>query len=99
MIYMGMKHLAEIAARLLAAGRAESDPVAVVTEASHSGQRVVETTLARCVADTQGLEPPAIICIGGVVTLRQMLDWQAMAQGAPPRTLDPFRRGHPAAAS
>ena len=31
--------------------------------------------------------------------LRQMLDWQGLAAGAAPRSLDPLQRGHTAEAS
>ena len=46
-----------------------------------------------------GLEPPAVICVGRAVLLRQMLDWQGLAAGATPRSLDPLQRGHTAEAS
>ncbi|SEM82586.1 uroporphyrinogen-III C-methyltransferase [Palleronia pelagia] len=97
-IYMGMKHIAQIAGALLDAGRAPSEPVAVVTQATTGDQRVVETTLARCADDiaAAALEPPAIICVGRATLMRQALDWQAMAAGAAPRNTDPLDRGRPA---
>ena len=97
-IYMGMKHLAEIAAKLIAAGRAPSEPVAITTAATTPEQRTLETTLGACAADaeTAGMAPPSIICVGHAVSLRQVLDWQAMAAGASPRDLDPLDRGRPA---
>jgi uroporphyrin-III C-methyltransferase len=97
-IYMGMKHIAQIATALLAAGRDPAEPVAVVTEATTPAQKVLETTLATCAADlaASGLEPPAIICVGRATLMRQTLDWQAMAAGAAPRHLDPLGRGRPA---
>jgi uroporphyrin-III C-methyltransferase len=97
-LYMAIKHIAEIAAKLIAAGRSPSEPVAVTTTATLAEQRTVETTLADVAADiaAAGLAPPAIICVGQAVTLRQVLDWQAMAAGAPPRDLDPLHRGRPA---
>ncbi len=93
-IYMGMKHIAQISAALLAAGRAPSEPVAVVTNATLPAQSVLETTLAACTTDIAdaGLEPPAIICVGRSALMRQTLDWQAMARGVPPRDLDPLGR-------
>ena len=45
-IYMGIKHIGEIAARLIAAGRSQSEPVAVTTTATLAAQRTIETTLA-----------------------------------------------------
>lgn len=97
-IYMGMKHIGQIAASLLQAGRPRSEPVAVVTTATTDDQRVLETTLGNCPADiaASGLEPPAIICVGQSVLMRQVLDWQAMAAGQPPRNTDPLGRGRPA---
>ena len=97
-IYMGMKHIAQIAGQLLGAGRAASEPVAVVTTATTDQQQVLETTLGTIVDDlaASGLEPPAIICVGRSVLMRQVLDWQGMAAGEAPRNLDPLGRGRPA---
>ncbi len=97
-IYMGMKHIARIAEQLRAAGRPDAEPVAVVTTATLVGQQVLETTLGQVVADIDGagLEPPAIICVGRSVLMRQVLDWQAQAAGDAPRNLDPLSRGRPA---
>lgn len=97
-IYMGMKHIAQIAASLLAAGRPASEPVAVVTTATTEHQRVLETKLGTIQADiaTAGLEPPAIICVGHAVRMREVLDWQGQMAGVPIRNLDPLDRGRPA---
>ena len=97
-IYMGMKHIGQITAQLLDAGRPASEPVAVVTTATTAEQQVLETTLGTVVDDiaSAGLEPPAIICVGRSVLMRQVLDWQGMAAGEAPRNLDPLDRGRPA---
>lgn len=97
-IYMGMKHIRTIATALREAGRPGDEPVAVVTGATTPDQQVLETTLARVEEDiaTSGLEPPAVICIGRSVLMRQVLDWQALARGEAPRDLDPLGRGQPA---
>ncbi|MBQ2262155.1 MAG: uroporphyrinogen-III C-methyltransferase [Loktanella sp.] len=97
-IYMGMKHIAQIAAHLIAAGRSLSEPAAVVTTATTKDQQVLETTLGTIVEDiaAANLEPPAIICIGRSVLMRQVLDWQGMAAGDAPRNLDPLGRGRSA---
>ncbi|MEM7295547.1 MAG: uroporphyrinogen-III C-methyltransferase [Pseudomonadota bacterium] len=99
-IYMGMKHLAEIAAELLSAGRSPDEPVGIVCAATTEAQRVLETTLSRAAEDVKSAEltPPAVICIGDAVRLRQVLDWQSMGQGAAPRDLDPLALGRPAEA-
>ncbi len=97
-IYMGIKHAAQIAQALLAAGRDPEEPVAVVAGATTKTQKVLETRLDRMadhIAETR-LEPPAIICIGRATLMRQVLDWQGQLAGIAPRDLDPLRRGLPA---
>ena len=85
-VYMGMKHVGEIAAKLIAAGRSAEEPAAVVVSASTPQQRVLDTTLGRMEADiaASGLEPPAILCIGEGVRMRHALDWQSLALGMAP---------------
>ncbi|MCL4166850.1 UNVERIFIED_CONTAM: hypothetical protein GTU68_015725 [Idotea baltica] len=97
-IYMGMKHIAHITSQLLQAGRPKTEPVAIVTNATTPHQQVLETTLGTCVADIEaaGAEPPAIICVGRAVEMRQVLDWQGQIAAEPPRNLDPLGRGRPA---
>lgn len=91
-MYMAMKHLAEIAGKLIEAGRSADEPVAIVTDATTERQKVLETTLSRAAEDAKAAEvvPPAIICVGRSVLLRQQLDWIAMAAGQAPRSLDPL---------
>jgi uroporphyrin-III C-methyltransferase len=100
-IYMGMKHATQITQSLLDAGRAPDEPCAVVCSATTGDQKVLETTLSHMAADisASGLEPPAILCIGRSVLMRQVLDWQGMMEGAAPRDVDPLGRGRPAEAS
>ena len=99
-IYMGMKHMERITDELLAAGRAHDEPCAVVTSATTPDQQVLETTLGTMVADIEksSLKPPAIVCIGKSVLMRQTLDWASMAKGIAPRNTDPLGRGRPAEA-
>jgi uroporphyrin-III C-methyltransferase len=96
-IYMGMKHAGRIAASLIEGGRPADDPCAVVCQATTPNQRVLETRLDRLEADiaAAGLTPPAILCIGRSVLLRQVLDWQGMIAGQAPRNLDPLGRDTP----
>jgi uroporphyrin-III C-methyltransferase len=93
-MYMAMKHIAQISASLIAAGRRSDEPVAFVCNAATSGQQVLETTLGEAVAavEASGLEPPAIVVVGEVVRLRSSLDWLGALAG---RRLqpDPFRQG------
>ena len=85
--YMALKHLPEIADRLLSAGRRPEEPVALVSKASLPDQVVLETTLGGCAADAvaAGFEPPALIVFGEVVRLRSGLDWLGALAG---RVLD-----------
>jgi uroporphyrin-III C-methyltransferase len=82
-IYMALKHIAIIAARLLAAGRPGDEPVAVVSRATTEAQRVLETTLGQVAAAVaaSGIEPPALVVVGEVVRLRAALDWLGAMQG------------------
>ncbi len=99
-IYMGMKHLAEIACALIAAGRDPGEPVAIVTRATAPDQQVLETRLGVAAAEAAAAKviPPAIICIGRAVLMRQALDWIGQMAGEAPRALDPLGRGRPAEA-
>ncbi len=82
-IYMAMKHIAQIVANLMAAGRSPGEPVAFVCNASTPQQQVLETTLGTAEADVaaSGLLPPAIVVIGAVVGLRPSLDWLGALSG------------------
>ncbi len=82
-MYMALKHLAQIAAALIEAGRAPTEPAAIVVSATTGAQQVLETTLGSAAADLQasGLEPPAIVVVGEVVRLRAALDWLGALAG------------------
>ena len=97
-IYMGMKHATHISRQLIEGGRAPNEPVAVVTAATTPDQNVVETTLGTLEADiaSSGIAPPAIICVGHAVRMRDVLNWQAQAAGIAPVNVDPLGRGRPA---
>jgi len=87
-MYMAMKHMGQIAANLIAAGRSVDEPVAFVCDAATPAQTVLETTLGRAEADmlSAGIEPPAIVVVGEVVRLRASLDWFGALDG---RVLQP----------
>ena len=89
-----MKHIDRISSHLIEAGRSVDEPVAIVTDATLSNQRVLETTLGRASEDAanEGFGAPAIICVGRAVLMRQALDWAAMASGEAPRNVDPLER-------
>ncbi len=74
---MGVGNLPKIVDRLLAHGRATDTPVAVIRRGTVSQQRTVTGPLkdiARIVQDER-IEPPAIIVVGEVVSLRERLNW------------------------
>ncbi len=76
-LYMGLNHLARIAARLIAAGRPPGEPVAIVSKATTQAQRVLVSSLEEAAthAAAARIEGPTIIVIGEVVRLRATLDW------------------------
>ncbi len=92
--YMALTHIAAIAQRLIAAGRAPDEPVAVISRGATPRQRVLETTLRTAANDIaqSGIEPPAVVVVGQAVRLRAGLDWLGAMSG---RVLDadPLRLG------
>jgi uroporphyrin-III C-methyltransferase len=74
-LYMALRHLDDIANRLIAAGRAPEEPVAIVSKATTAAQRVVITTLGEAARAAQGVESPAIIAIGAIARLHGQLAW------------------------
>lgn len=77
-IYMGLSTAPAIAARLIAAGRAPSTPVAVVESASLPDERRLVTTLAELGAAVAELDGPALLIVGEVASLA---DTGAQRQG------------------
>jgi uroporphyrin-III C-methyltransferase len=80
-MYMGVKNLGEIAGKLMAAGRAVDDPVAIVSNASMPHQQVAITTLKQADNFVSENDPPtpAIIVIGHASDWRSLLDWYGPA--------------------
>ena len=70
-LLMAVQNLPAIAARLVAAGRPSSTPVAVVADGSMPTERTVWSTLAQIAEDleTQFIRPPAIVVVGEVVAV------------------------------
>lgn len=91
-MYMAMKHIGQIAANLIEAGRSPDEPVAFVCNAATSAQVVLESTLAGAQADAvaAGLQPPAIVVVGHVVRLRGSLDWLGALREGKVLVPDPF---------
>jgi uroporphyrin-III C-methyltransferase len=74
-LYMALTHLGDIADRLIAAGRAPGETVAIVSKATTAEQRVVITSLAEAASAAANVESPAIIAIGEVARLHEALSW------------------------
>lgn len=76
-ILMGVSHLAEITAQLLAHGRAPQTPAAVVRWGTRAGQQTVTGTLSDIagIATSARLTAPCIIVVGEVVQYRATLTW------------------------
>ncbi|MEO5804973.1 uroporphyrinogen-III C-methyltransferase [Devosia sp.] len=73
-MFMAVKHLGTIAAKLLAAGRDPAERVAIVSNAASPLQQVLETTLADAIG-LQDVPTPAIVVVGPVSAYRPVLDW------------------------
>ena len=76
-IYMGLSHFDEIAARIIAGGRSGSTPAMAVRWGTRPDQEVVAGTLETLpgLIHAHGLKPPATILVGDVVALRDKLSW------------------------
>ena len=76
-VYMGVRQLPEISQRLIAGGRAGSEPAAVIERGTLPGQRVATGTLATIatVAAQAGIRAPAISLFGPAAALRRNLAW------------------------
>ncbi len=83
-LYMALKHLERIAARLIAGGRSPQEPAAIVSKATTPQQRVVVSTLGELGRVAAGIDPPAVTVIGEVVRFRAALDWLTAPAGTPP---------------
>ncbi len=80
-LYMGRQRLTEIAAELLAAGRAPEEPVAILSDATTLRAQRRMTTLAEAAAITPETDrAAALVVIGPVVSLGEiLLPWQQTA--------------------
>jgi len=76
-VYMGVRQLAGICERLIAAGRPAREPAAVIERGTLPDQRVVTgelSTIAQ-VAAAADVRAPAIALFGSVAALSDRLDW------------------------
>ncbi len=90
-LFMARRNAGEIAARLIAAGRALDEPAAIVSDATSGKQAVIVTALGKLGAAAADDKAPAIIVIGENVRLRDGLDWIGAMAG---RVLEPWPLGH-----
>lgn len=74
-LYMALSHLDEITAAFARGGLKPETPVAIISHATGSEERVLETTLANAAYDAKanGIEAPAIIVVGANAALRATL--------------------------
>jgi uroporphyrinogen III methyltransferase/synthase len=75
--YMGVRALPRIAERLVAGGRPETEPAAVIERGTHPGQRTLLATLADVAdrASQMQIRAPAITLVGSVALLREQIAW------------------------
>lgn len=74
-LYMGVNNLPEICRQLVAHGLQADTPAALVEKATLPEERCITGTLADlpALAVSHGVKPPALIMVGGVVSLRAQL--------------------------
>jgi uroporphyrin-III C-methyltransferase len=72
-VFMGLAHLAEIAARLVAAGKPAGTPAAVVSRGTHADSESVTGNLATIAGLASCLESPALLVVGDVVAIAPRL--------------------------
>lgn len=74
-LLMAIAHLDAVAAELVKRGRDAATPVAVICDGTTQDQHVLTSTLGTVAADAQaaGVQPPAVVVIGEVVRLRELL--------------------------
>ncbi|MCJ2365963.1 siroheme synthase CysG [Aeromonas dhakensis] len=78
--YMGLSSCGVIREQLLAHGKGGDTPVALIERGTQPSQRVICGTLDQLPALAIGVESPALIMVGSVVTLADSLAW--FGQGA-----------------
>lgn len=80
--YMGLSSCGVIREQLLAHGKAGATPVALIERGTQPSQRVIRGTLDQLPELAVGVESPALIMVGSVVTLADKLAWFGQT-GAP----------------
>ncbi|MFL9628084.1 siroheme synthase CysG [Aeromonas jandaei] len=80
--YMGLSSCATIREQLLAHGKGGDTPVALIERGTQPCQRVIRGTLDELPTLAVGVESPALIMVGSVVTLADRLAWFGTAPQA-----------------
>lgn len=88
--YMGVGRAAEVRDQLIRHGRSPQTPAAVIHWGTRPEQEVVTATLADLPDRVQGLQQPALIVIGEVVALREIVSWSEQQPLFGQRVLIPF---------
>ncbi|MFM5255847.1 siroheme synthase CysG [Aeromonas hydrophila] len=73
--YMGLSSCATIREQLLTHAKAGDTPVALIERGTQPSQRVIRGTLDQLPELAVGVESPALIMVGSVVTLADQLAW------------------------
>jgi len=75
---MGLSRLQQISERLTANGKDANTPAAVIASGTTARQRCVTATLGTIAEITKkaAIQPPAILVVGEVVSLKKDVDWQ-----------------------
>lgn len=74
---MGLKNLEKIAGQLMAHGKDQNTPAAVIQQGTTAKQKKAVSTLAHIVEEAErcGIRTPAITVVGDVVSLESQLEW------------------------
>ena len=82
-VYMALSRVELMCQQFLDSGRRPDEAIAIISKATTSEQRVLETTLACAAEDVKRakLEAPAMIVLGENVKLRPGLDWLGAMKG------------------
>ena len=75
-LLMAAARLQAVADALIAGGRAAATPVAVAHRGTLPGEQVIVSTLGRLADDAGGMGAPAVVVVGEVVRLREVLAWR-----------------------
>ncbi|MFH2000596.1 MAG: uroporphyrinogen-III C-methyltransferase [Planctomycetota bacterium] len=76
-VYMGVRNLPHITKELIAGGLDADTPAALVRMATFAEQQVIVSTVGRISEEAAAakIRPPALLCVGKVVELREKLNW------------------------